>query len=254
VKKMTRAQIMLVKNEKIGSDDIFNKIIDQGYEISAVASGIKEALKKAEKIDFDLLIIDIRLSDKNEIMKSLKLIGSIFIPVIYLISPENKKTDINCSREDNKAYIIKFDLDYFNKTHQDELHNAIESVLYKHKMEYNILMNKKRMEIILNNVSEAIIFTDSERKVQIVNTPAEDILGLSKENIHGIDLMEVLNPISGQLGLLGLDDISMTRPLDFSKEIIADKSGNKILIEGTLNPIKDVNGRIEGWVMIFKGL
>jgi CRISPR/Cas system-associated endonuclease Cas1 len=32
---------MLVKNEKIGSDDIFNKIIDYGYEISAVASGIK---------------------------------------------------------------------------------------------------------------------------------------------------------------------------------------------------------------------
>ena len=157
-------------------------------------------------------------------------------------------------RDDNNAYIIKFDLDYFNKTHQDELHNAIESVLYKHKMEYNIMMNKKRMKIILNNVSEAIICTDSERKVQIVNTPAEDILGLSKENIHGMDLMEVLNPISGQLGLLGLDDISMSRPLDFSQEIIADKSGNKILIEGTLNPIKDANGIIEGWVMIFKGL
>lgn len=243
---------MLVKNEKIGSDDIFNKIIDHGYEITAVASCIKEALKNSEKIDFDLLIIDIRLSDENEIIKSLKLIGSIPIPVIYLISPENKKTDINWSRDDNKAYIIKFDLDY--KTHQDKLHNAIESVLYKHKVEYNILMNKKRMEIILNNVSEAIVFTDSERKVQIVNTPAEDILGLSNENIHGIDLMEVLNPISGQLGLLGLDDISMARPLDFSQEIIADKSGNKILIEGTLNPIKDANGRIEGWAMIFKGL
>lgn len=245
---------MLVNNEKIGSDDILNKIIDHGYEITAVASGIEEALKNAEKIDFDLLIIDIRLSDENEIIKLLKLIGSILIPVIYLISPENMKTDINWSRDDNKAYTIKYDLDYFNKTHQVELHNAIESVLYKHKMEYNLLMNKKRMEILFKNVYEAIICTDSERKVQILNTPAEDITGLSKENIRGIDLMEVLNPISGQLGLLGLDDISMARPLDFSQEIIEDKAGNQILIEGTLNPVKDANGRIEGWIMIFKGL
>ena len=113
------------------------------------------------------------------------------------------------------------------------------------------MKNQQQMENILKSVSDAIISTDSRMQVRLLNSKAEDITGWLKEDAMGMDLMAVLDPISGQLGLLDIEDVSMARSLEFSEELIKTKDGEKIKISGTLNPSKDQNGKIDGWVIVF---
>lgn len=250
---MTSARILVVEDENITAEDIGEGLKKMGYEVSAVVSTGEDAIKKAEELLPDLIIMDIRLKGKMDGIEAAEEIRRRFgIPVIYLTAYFDENTVERAKITEPSGYIIKGDSSFLNKPFDEgELHTAIEITLYKHKMELRLRKNQQQLYFILKNVSDAVISTDSRRLVRLINPKAEDITGWLEEDAIGTDLMEVLNPFSGQLGLLDLEDISMARLLELFEEVIENKSGDRITINGTLNPEKDENGNIEGWVIVF---
>lgn len=253
---MTSARILVVEDENITAEDIGEGLKKMGYEVSAVVSTGEAAVKKAEELSPDLIIMDIRLKGKMDGIEAAQQIRMRFgIPVIYLTAYFDENTVERAKITEPSGYIIKGDSSFLNKPFDaGELHTAIEITLYKHKMELRLRKNQQQFDLILKNVSDAVISTDSRRLIRLLNSKAEDITGWLEEDAIGMDLMDVLNPVSGQLGLLDMDDISMARPLELSSEVIENKNGDRITINGTLNPDKDENGKIDGWVMVFSSL
>jgi len=253
---MAGAKILVVEDENITADDISEGLVELGYDVLAAVSTGEEAINKAEELSPDIIIMDIRLKGKMDGIEAAQEIRRRFgIPVIYLTAYSDESTVERAKITEPSGYILKGDSSFLSKPFDDsDLHTAIEITLYKHKMELRLIKNQQQMENILKNISDAIISTDSKRQVRLINSKAEDITGWLKEDAIGMDLMTVLDPISGQLGLLDTEDISMARPLEFSDELIRTKAGVKIKISGTLNPSKDLNGKIDGWVIVFNGL
>ncbi|PKL66406.1 MAG: histidine kinase [Methanobacteriales archaeon HGW-Methanobacteriales-1] len=253
---MAGAKILLVEDESITADDISEGLVELGYDVLAAVSTGEEAIKKAEDLSPDIIIMDIRLKGKMDGIEAAQEIRRRFgIPIIYLTAYSDESTVERAKITEPSGYILKGDSSFLSKPFDDsDLHTAIEITLYKHKMELRLIKNQQQMDNILRNVSDAIISTDSKRQVRLINSNAEDITGWLKEDAIGMDLMTVLDPISGQLGLLDTEDISMARPLEFSDELIRTKLGEKIKISGTLNPSKDLNGKIDGWVIVFNDL
>ncbi len=253
---MTSARILVVEDENITAEDIGEGLIKMGYEVSAIVSKGEDAIKKAEELLPDLIIMDIRLKGKIDGIEAAEEIRRRFgIPVIYLTAYFDENTVERAKITEPSGYLIKGDSSFLNKPFDEsELHTAIELTLYKHKMELRLRKNQQQLDFILKNISDAVISTDSRRLIRLINSKAEDITEWLKEDAIGADLMEVLNPVSGQLGLLDLEDISMARPLELSGEVIENKNGDKLTINGTLTPEKDENGKIEGWVLVFHEL
>ncbi|MBI5741173.1 MAG: response regulator [Nitrospirae bacterium] len=84
---MSKGRIMVVEDEGIIAEDIKSSLINMGYDVPAVVSSGKEAIRKAIEIRPDLVLMDVVLRDKIDGVDAAGVIRSgSDIPVIYLIA------------------------------------------------------------------------------------------------------------------------------------------------------------------------
>lgn len=252
--EMASARILVVEDENITAVDIREGLIELGYDVPAIVSTGEEALKKTEDLKPDLVLMDISLKGEMDGIEAAREIRTRFgIPIIYLTAYSDEDTVERAKITEPSGYLLKGDSNFLNKPFDDnELHTAIEITLYKHKMELRLRKNQQQLDSILKNVSDAVISTNSKMQIRLLNSRAEELTGWLEEDAIGIGLMEVLHPVSGQLGLLDPEDVSMARSLELTDEIIKNRKGENLTINGTLNPSKNPNGEIEGWILVFK--
>ncbi len=137
---ISNARILIVEDEWIVAKNIQRRLERMGYAISSVVATGKEAIKKAEEDNTDLVLMDIELLGKMDGIEAAKQIHSRFnIPVIYLTAYADEKTL-------DKAKITE-PFGYITKPFEDrELHITIEMALYKHKVEE--ALNRQREQFI----------------------------------------------------------------------------------------------------------
>ncbi len=82
---MNSIKILVVENEQIVADDIKFRLKRLGYAVSGIALSGEEAVKKAEEIHPDLVLMDIVLEGKMDGTEAASAISSrLYIPVVYL--------------------------------------------------------------------------------------------------------------------------------------------------------------------------
>jgi CheY-like chemotaxis protein len=62
---MTKAKILIIEDERIIAEDIRRNLESTGYITSAIVSSGEEALRKAEKLKPDLVLMNIFLEDEK---------------------------------------------------------------------------------------------------------------------------------------------------------------------------------------------
>ena len=105
---MKTRQILVVEDERIVADDIKMILQRLGYVVSGMASSGEEAVKKAEEIHPDLVLMDIVLEGKMDGVESASIIRYRFdIPVVYLTAYSDKKTLERAKVTEQFGYILK---------------------------------------------------------------------------------------------------------------------------------------------------
>ncbi len=105
---MKTIQILVVEDERIVADDIKMSLQRLGYVVSGMASSGEEAVKKAEEIHPDLVLMDIVLEGKMDGVESASIIRYRFdIPVVYLTAYSDKKTLERAKVTEQFGYILK---------------------------------------------------------------------------------------------------------------------------------------------------
>jgi PAS domain S-box-containing protein len=252
---MVGARIMVVEDERITAEDIKDGLEDLGYQVPAVVPSGEQAIIKAEELEPDLVLMDIRLEGPMDGIEAAENIRSRFgIPVIYLTAYSDENTVERAKITEPSGYILKGAVGYINKPFEEgELHTTIQITLYKNKMERRLRENQRWLNEVLRNLSDAVIATDARMQIKLINQVAEEITGCLQEDALGNDIRDVLNPVSGQLGLMDPDDVSMAYRVDLSpEETIQNKEGINVVIHGVVSPIKNERGKIEGWVVVFR--
>ncbi len=160
---MKKEHILIVEDEWIVANDIKVCLKRLGYEVAGIAISGVEALKKAEKLKPDLVLMDIVLEGRvNGIDAAAKLRSRFNIPVVYLTAYSDIITVDRAKKTEPYGYILKpFD--------DRDLHSTIEMALYKHTME-NMLRESEAFNFALfqYNPIETIV-VDNEGKVKKIN-------------------------------------------------------------------------------------
>ena len=106
--KMGKAKILVVEDQAIVALNIKNRLKNLGYSVpSAVVSG-KEAIREAELINADLVLMDIMLKGDMDGIEAAQIIKSRFgIPVIYLTACTDFETLERAKLTDQEEYISK---------------------------------------------------------------------------------------------------------------------------------------------------
>ncbi|HDZ26428.1 hypothetical protein LCGC14_0735130 [marine sediment metagenome] len=186
---MKKKQILIVEDERIVAEDIKISLQKLGYSVPGTAISGEEAVKKAEDMQPDLVLMDIILAGEMDGIEASALIRSRFeIPVVYLTACSDQKTLNKVIITDPFGYIIK---PYEDK----DLQTTIEMALYKQKME-SIL--KEREKILRKNLVETVkalalavekrdIYTTShQRKVSNLACNIAEEMGLPEEQVDGL--------------------------------------------------------------------
>lgn len=137
---MAQTRIMVVEDEGIVALDIQRKLEERGYEVPAVLSTGEEAVKQAETLRPDLVLMDIHLAGALDGTEAAGQIHArLGIPVIYLTAYSDDDTLQRAKVAEPFAYLLK-------PFEERKLHTAVEIALYKHHVD----QEKARLEAQLH--------------------------------------------------------------------------------------------------------
>lgn len=121
---MGKVKVLIVEDEAIIADDIYDTLEELGYEVIEPANNFTEAIEKIESTKPDIAILDIQLSGKKNGIDLATRINDIYnFPFIFLSSNTDKITLEEAKSVEPLAYLVK----PFSK---EELYTSIEVALF----------------------------------------------------------------------------------------------------------------------------
>lgn len=139
---MPKARILVVEDEAITARHIQRALEKAGYDVPNVVAYGEEAIKLAEELKPDLVLMDIMLKGDMDGVQAAEQIRTRFgLPVVYLTANSDGSTISRAKITEPLGYIIKpFD--------ERSLHTTIEMALYKHEIDSKITQRSEELEAL----------------------------------------------------------------------------------------------------------
>jgi PAS domain S-box-containing protein len=242
------SKILVVEDERITAEDIKSGLENAGYCVPAMVSTGEDAVEKAGILRPDLVLMDIKLKGK---MDGIEAAGQIKlrynIPVIYLTAYSDEYTVKRAEITEPSGYIIKEETGLVRKPFEEsELHNVIEITLHRHKIEKN---HDILLSAMLKNINDAVISTNADGKIILMNSLAESLTGQNLDESVGKELMEVFTPLGDNYK--SLHDFYKKNDILTDSVILKSKQGNDIPVKCNLKVIRNDNYDINGFILVF---
>ncbi|MGF7118474.1 PAS domain S-box protein [Methanobacterium oryzae] len=173
------AKILIVEDEAITAIDVKNTLESMDFEVVSVVFSGEEAIKKAEELKPDLIIMDIHLKGEIDGIEAAKKIMTFFdIPVIYLTAYSDKKTFQRAKLTEPYGFITK-------PFSPEGIVISIETALYKHQLDKKIKESEEKYHLLYQDAPLPYQSLNESGHIIEVNQAWLDTLGYSKEEVIG---------------------------------------------------------------------
>jgi len=232
------------------------------YHIEKISSG-KACLEKLQKERFDILLLDHSLSDGEGLswLRRFNELG-IGIPTIFVTAKGDPRLAIEAMKEGV--------FDYINRSAECAkafpfvVNRAIEGhglMLEKVRLQRELIETKNFLESIVEKAGDAISVVDLEGKVVYWNDGAEKIYGYKKEEVLEKKLSQFLYPRDEEsraeeeesMGkwMMQVREGKVVPNVEVKRQT---KEGREIIINMTISPLRDAEGKIIGASRICKDI
>ncbi|MGC9517630.1 MAG: PAS domain S-box protein [Methanomicrobiales archaeon] len=220
-----------MEDEGLTAMELQRKLKHWGYDVPTFVFSGKEAIKKTQELDPDLVLMDIVLKgDIDGIDAAKEIIKSSKVPIIYLTAHGDEKTLERAKMTKPAAYVLK-------PFAESELHKIIDMAIYKHRMEKKLKKTGKLIDKGFKD-SRGVIVTDHEGYVQYINDDAEDLTGWKKVEAINQKLVDVVT----------IKDVNTNSRIDPLKKILNgnfEKDENYSLLISRNGILKDIKYTLE---------
>ncbi|MBN1584127.1 MAG: GAF domain-containing protein, partial [Anaerolineae bacterium] len=152
---MNKVRILVVQNEHTSAIGVQNRLKSLGYAVPAVVSSGKNAIEKAAEISPDLVLMDMCLKGDVDSVQAAECIRDRFgIPVIYLTTYMDE-SDLRRARVTEPFGCI------FKPFGKQELRNAIEMTLHKHRV------GREGWSPALSSIDDVLVAGDKPRSTRL---------------------------------------------------------------------------------------
>ncbi len=245
---MATLKIMIVEDEIIVAKDIQRILKKLGYEAFDPFSNGKKALDAIEKLNPDLVLLDINLrsSEMDGVHVAEQIHQHYQIPFIFLTAFSDKNTLERAKLTEPYGYIIK-------PFEEDDIRTAIEIAYYKYTKDLELQNKGNRFAAALDSVDVAVIITDANEKVIFMNKMAETLTGCLKQEALGKDISVAMKN-SPQETKNAFKTLAKTVVGDSGKDAesqvpISNGGGENKVAVNTF-PILTVNNKINGCAFV----
>lgn len=179
-----KARIQIVEDEWIVAYDIKNSLTTMGYAVTAIVDSGEDAVLRAAEDVPDLVLMDIVLRGAMDGIEAASEIRARYrIPVIFLTANADEGMLDRAKRTEPMGYLIKPFIDR-------ELKSTIEMALHKHRVEMRLVESERKFRSLVENAADAFFVIDLEGSVMDVNTEACRALGMGREELLRLKLMD----------------------------------------------------------------
>lgn len=229
-------RILIVEDDRVVALDLKGTLAELGYAVAGTATRGEDAIDQVQRLQPDLILMDIRLSGKIDGIQAAHVIRTMAdVPIIYLTAHSDRDTLLRATSTIASGYLIK----PYKAT---ELRCAIEVALHKHQFDLRMRTNELWLSTTLQSLDDAVIATDTAGRVRLMNRTAERMTGWPRGDAEGRPLEDVLT----------LTDPSgnVTKHLDGPEVALRSREGVRTAVEVKASPIEDALGRRFGMVII----
>jgi PAS domain S-box-containing protein len=197
---MPRARVLIVEDESPMARNIRARLEQMEYQVFSVASCGAEAIKQAEKLKPDIVLMEIVLQgDMDGIEAAQEIRSRLDIPIIYLTACTRGELLERAKLSEPYGYIVK-------PVEGDELKAAIEVALHKHDMDKKLRQEiaehkrakealqdyEKRYRRLFESARDGILILDADTgKLVDVNPFLLQLLGYSYDALCGQHIWEL---------------------------------------------------------------
>ncbi len=134
-----------------------------------------------------------------------------------------------------------------------------EKSLYRSQylMEAKLRTVEKRHSTVLHSIGDAVIATDAEGRVELLNPVAEALTGWTNETARGKPLPDIFHIVCEETGVVV--ENSVRKVLDHghivglaNHTLLIARDGTSRPIDDSAAPVRDQNGRLTGVVLVFR--
>ena len=179
-------KIMIVEDESITAQDIKKSVISLGFEVVSIEDKGKNAIKKAEELKPDLVLMDVVLKGKIDGIEAASRIHEQFnIPVVYLTAYSNDKVFERAKLTDPYGFLVK-PVDFYG------LKCTLENALYRYELEKESKKNEKNLKVFLDGLPDSGVLIEPDGKIIIANELFLKTYGKYHDEIIGKNIMDFL--------------------------------------------------------------
>lgn len=249
--KQSLGHILLVEDEAILAISQSEFLKNKGYSVQYVSNSTDayDYITAGEK--FDLILMDINLSDGLDgIQLAEKILSYREIPILFVSGySDNKILDRVCKIK-HYGYVPKV-------SSPEIVECMIRSALQLYRAEQTLAFREKELRITFEAMGDGVIVLSQEGFIREINHKALDMLGYNKADLMEKDLNSFLYLVHADARtrvsypfLNSEDDLLQTeRRNDL---IIISRSGRETHVTETVSPILDADKKLNGIVIVFR--
>lgn len=246
---MKTTRILVVEPDDVLADELARRLARLGCTVTDRAADGKQALEAARKTRPDLVFMDNMPEGPLTGMQSAQALRKVRdVPVIFLVAEEEAAVE----SIDNERQIR-----IHTPFNDGELRMAIEFALYRHRIDAKLLSVERWLSTTLLSIGDAVIATDKNGIVSLINAAAERLTGWTEREVVGRAFNEVFRFINGDSRQPISDLIDRALMHGFSVGIdenawLQRRDGTEIPIDDSIAPIRDEAMQVTGVVMVFR--
>ncbi len=242
-------RVLVVEDEAIVASDIQNSLSRLGYTVPGIAADGGQALKAAQSMNPDIVLMDIRLKKGPDgISTAQKIREGLSIPVVYLTAYADDSTLKRARKTEPYGYILK-------PFAEGDLKAGIEMALYKHASELKLKEHSHWVSRALACIDSPMIVADPSGRVKFLNEAAQTLFGqgpLESKDGSATQALRVGDLIE-QETQVSLKPWGFDSHLSVRSSVRIKKKGRKVSYQCTTIPLRK-RERVEGAVLVLEAL
>ena len=210
-----------------------------------------ERLQTQKKQTIDAILVDLNLPDSQGLATFNELFALVpGIPIMTLSELDADQQTAEAIRCGAQGSLSK---GHFGSA---LLPQALRNVILRKKVEEALFVEKARLVITLNSISDAVVGTNLQGNVDYLNSAAEDMTGWKLDEAQGKPIDSVMCLVNGTTREPVANPILKVLKDDACKvlasgTVLIRRDGSESAIEDSAAPIHDSAGRLKGAVMVF---
>ncbi|MEQ9619354.1 MAG: response regulator [Deltaproteobacteria bacterium] len=226
------------------------------------ADTLSGGIEFLEEADTDVVLLDLMLPDSEGLNTFIKIHDhSPHMPVIVLTAVSDEEQAVRALQLGAQDYLIKADLD--NNQLARSIRYAFErqrETNERRQAEQALAQEKERLAVTLSSIGDGVIATDTEGRVVLINSVAEQLTGWSRTDAVGKFINDVFFIVNVDTGEPKENPVSKAINADSSvglesgTVLITRKREGCRYVSASCSPIRDRDGIIIGAVLVFRDI